>query len=206
MACEIERKYLEVDFDELRAKLESVGASPAGGPHFESNLVFDTAGGTLAGAKKLLRLRTREWPDHKDVRLTFKRPLEEILVAGRPVKCRDETEIGVDSAQGMQAILLGLGFRVAARYEKIRETYLCQGAHVEMDLLPFGNVVEIEGSVELIAHLESLLGLDKVPTSAKSYFMLYQDSLKEEKRDVQKSFVFLPDARIRLRARLGLTE
>ena len=96
MSSEIERKYLWVTRDALRGRVEALGGIPQGGAHFESNRLYDDTEGSLTRTDRLLRLRTREWPEKSDCRLTFKSPLPPVIVGGRPVKCRDEVEIGVD--------------------------------------------------------------------------------------------------------------
>ena len=61
---------------------------------------------------------------------------------------------------------------------------------MDMDELPFMDVVEIEGSEAQVARLEKLLGLDKKPSSAKSYYGLYTDWLAERGRGPETSFSF----------------
>lgn len=204
MAKEVERKYLGVARGELRPLLESLGAKPQGGAHFESNIVYDNEQGELVAGRRLLRLRTREWPDRSDARLTYKAPLPDVAVAGRMAKRREETEIGVSSARDAGKILLALGYRPVASYEKVRESWLLEGAHVDMDELPFMDVVEIEGSEAQIARLEKLLGLDKKPSSAKSYYGLYTDWLAERGRGPETSFAFSAERKASLRKALGL--
>ncbi|MBR6467124.1 MAG: class IV adenylate cyclase [Desulfovibrio sp.] len=204
MAKEVERKYLGVARGELRPLLEALGAEPQGGAHFESNIVYDNEQGELVAGRRLLRLRTREWPDRSDARLTYKAPLPDVAVAGRMAKRREETEIGVSSARDAGKILLALGYRPVASYEKVRESWLLEGAHVDMDELPFMDVVEIEGSEAQIARLEKLLGLDKKPSSAKSYYGLYTDWLAERGRGPETSFAFSAERKASLRKALGL--
>ncbi|MBR5049723.1 MAG: class IV adenylate cyclase, partial [Desulfovibrio sp.] len=160
--------------------------------------------GELVAGRRLLRLRTREWPDRSDARLTYKAPLPDVAVAGRMAKRREETEIGVSSARDAGKILLALGYRPVAYYEKVRESWLLEGAHVDMDELPFMDVVEIEGSEAQIARLEKLLGLDKKPSSAKSYYGLYTDWLAERGRGPETSFAFSAERKASLRKALGL--
>lgn len=113
-------------------------------------------------------------------------------------------EIGVDDPDGMARILGLLGYRVIGGYEKIRESYLIGGAHIDMDELPFGSVVEIEAGPERIAELEKALGLDKCPTSAKSYYELFLEWLAERGRKAESLCVFDEETRGKLRQSLGL--
>ena len=73
MALEIERKYLEVDFDSLRQCLRQCGAQ-GGDVHLERNRIYDLPDGSLRAGHHLLRLRTQEWPDHAQNVLTLKLP------------------------------------------------------------------------------------------------------------------------------------
>ena len=73
MSLEIERKYLDPDFDAVRRRLREMGGVPLG-VHFESNRIFDRKEGGFADAGFLLRLRTQEWPDRKRHVLTLKMP------------------------------------------------------------------------------------------------------------------------------------
>lgn len=204
MSSEIERKYLWVSRHDLRGRAEELGGVPQGGPHFESNRLYDDAAGSLFADGRLLRLRTREWKDKSDARLTFKKPLPPVMVSGRPVKCRDEVEIGVDDPKGMERILHELGYRETGGYEKVRESYVLDGAHLDMDELPFGNVVEIEADPAAMAELEKALGLDKCPTSAKSYYELFMEWLAVKGRKPEKLCVFDEETRRKLRLSLGL--
>ena len=56
MALEIERKYLEVDFDSLRRRLRQCGAQ-GGDVHLERNRIYDLPDGSLRAGHHLLRLR-----------------------------------------------------------------------------------------------------------------------------------------------------
>ena len=55
MALEVERKFLDVDLDDLRNRLREQGAHCLGA-HFEANTVFDTPEGDLFSSGRLLRL------------------------------------------------------------------------------------------------------------------------------------------------------
>ena len=74
MALETERKYLGVDFGRLRLALTASGAEDLGA-HFESNVVYDTPELSLCAARKLLRVRTQEWPGKTRHVLTLKLPV-----------------------------------------------------------------------------------------------------------------------------------
>ena len=203
MSEELERKYLGVHRDTLRPLLQALGATPCHGAHFEANTVYDRDG-ELYARLELLRLRTREWPDHADVRLTFKRPLPDLVLATGTAKRREETELGLEDAQKMDLILQALGYRPVGRYEKVRESWTLGAASIDMDELPFGHFVEIEAPEADLVRVEAALHLDKCPASAKSYHVLHQEWLAGHHLPARTSFVFTDERRAELRAALGL--
>ena len=164
MGLEIERKYLRVNLKNLRQKLEENGARCLGA-HFESNWVFDTAAGELAAEGRLLRLRSQEWREKTRHLLTLKLP----SAAQGSFKVREERETEVADGAVLRGILEGLGYIVAARYEKVREPWLMNLVEVELDVLPFAEVVELEGRAEDITTVQRRLDLDNAEISTKSY-------------------------------------
>lgn len=201
MSLEIERKYLDPDFDGIRRRLRETGGVSLG-THFESNRIFDRAGGGFACAGFLLRLRTQEWPDRKRHVLTLKMPSR---AGGGPFKVREERECVVADAASLRGIFEGLGYVERARYEKVREEWRLPGALVALDRVPFALVAEIEGEPEAIETAERRLHLDKCKTSVKSYHALHQEWRGARGLPPSLSFVFDEDERGRLRQALGLT-
>lgn len=207
MALEIERKYLGVDFDLLRRALSEAGAEDMG-THFESNVVMDTPDLTLWTSRRLLRVRSQEWPGRTRHVLTLKLP---VANAARGFKAREERELEVESAVVMQGVLAGLGFTESARYEKVRSVWRLSaedGARVlvELDELPFCRVVEVEGPPEALDAVAGRLGLDKHEISTKSYHALHQEWRSAQGLPPERSFVFGPEERRRLRRQLGLPD
>ena len=198
MGLEIERKYLHVDMKALRQALVDNGAHCLGA-HFESNRVFD-AGNALLESGRLLRLRTQEWPDRTRHLLTLKLPAAE---AGN-FKRREERETLVADGEALCSILTGLGYAVTARYEKVREPWRMGAVEIELDVLPFAEVVELEGPEEEIVSVAARLHLDSAEISAKSYHELHQDWLRQHNRPPRFSFVFDAARRADWRERLGL--
>ena len=212
MSLEIERKYLGAGREHLLAQLKSYGAKQTLAPHFESNTVYDNEQGTLLHDRRLLRLRRREWSDHADGLLTCKIPMEDLVLATGPVKRREEIEISLHTLsdiRNMDRILKELGYHPAGSYEKVRESWCVEvegkSAHMDMDLLPFTETVEIEADPATLELVEHLLGLDKFPTSAKSYHVLYLEWLANKGLPANNYMVFTDDERARLRKELGLS-
>lgn len=98
MPLEVERKYLHVDFAALRRTLYDLGARTSGA-HFESNWVFDTPDIQLFESRRLLRLRSQEWPDAVRHVLTLKLPASQ---SGH-FKVREERELEVADGAAMRA-------------------------------------------------------------------------------------------------------
>ena len=206
MTLEIERKYLGVDFDRLRRALVEAGAEDLG-THFESNVVVDTPDLSLWTSRRLLRVRSQEWPGRTRHVLTLKLP---VASPARGFKAREERELEVESGAMMLGVLAGLGFTASARYEKVRSVWRLAGEDggeavlVELDELPFCQVVEVEGAPAALDAVAGRLGLDKHEISTKSYHALHQEWRSAQGLPPERSFVFGPEERSRVRRRLGL--
>ena len=204
MALEVERKFPDVDLDDLRNRLREQGARCLGA-HFESNTVFDTPEGDLFSSGRLLRLRSQEWADKTRCVLTLKLPVA-APTGAEHCKVRDEREVGVADAAAMRLILEGLGYSPAARYEKVREPWRLNGVEVELDILSFMQGAELEGPAEAINAVQKSLGLDKVAISTKNYHQLHQDWLCRNNLPPRRSFVFDETQRRAWRRQLGLPD
>ncbi|MBI3979942.1 MAG: class IV adenylate cyclase [Chloroflexi bacterium] len=166
MEREVEVKFRVTDLGLLRDRLAGLGAE-RGRRVFEENLVFDRPDGSLRAAGQLLRLRHAG----DAVTLTFKSPLPSARF-----KVRREVEVRVDDFGRGRAILEALGFGVAATYEKHRETWRIGDAEVELDELPFGTFVEIEGSESAIEAIAAALSLDMAEAIVKDYLQLAREA------------------------------
>lgn len=208
MALEIERKYLGVDFATLHRALVESGAENLG-TCFESNLVYDTQHYSLYSSGRLLRVRSQEWRDYTRHFLTLKLPADAPTTG--PYKAHEERELNVESASGIGSVLEGLGYVITIRYEKVRSAWRMangagagNGVLVELDQLPFANVVEVEGEPDALDAVAAMLGLDKCEISTKSYHALHQEWRRVNGLQPEWSFVFEVDKRRSLRQQLGL--
>ena len=86
----------------MRRTLYDLGARTSGA-HFESNWVFDTPDIQLFESRRLLRLRSQEWPDAVRHVLTLKLPASQ---SGH-FKVREERELEVADGAAMRAVLEG---------------------------------------------------------------------------------------------------
>lgn len=177
---EIERKYLHPDMVLLRGKLSRSGAVFQG-RFWEDNLVLDTPEGTLLANRELLRLR-----DAGVVTLTFKRMPRTAVTQAPGIKILEELETAVADKAAMLGILEHLGYRVAFRYEKLRETWKWQGCTICLDTLPFMKAVELEGEPARIDSAAIRFGLDSLEASTMTYHQLH---------DVQRRALGLPPVR-----------
>jgi adenylate cyclase, class 2 len=135
---------------EARALVQRIGATPSRPRHFEDNVVFDDAAGSLTGSGRTLRLREAEGR----AILTLKGA----RIEGTGVKSRPEDEVVVADAAAATRILEGLGYRKVFRYQKYREAFRFRDAEIVVDELPIGTFVEIEGPVATIHAAAEALG------------------------------------------------
>lgn len=178
------------DLDAVRERLVAAGADPHRPASLERNLVFDRvdqpADQRLRSRGELLRLRT----DGAGSRLTFKSAPR--FESG--VKERLEHEVSVDDPEAARLVLQSLGFAVAARYEKVRETWRLLGCEVALDRTPMGGFVEVEelaGDVpaDRIEQVCRRCGLDAGRAVPEDYLALYR-SYRESRRDLPRNMVF----------------
>lgn len=194
MSLECERKYIcdtfASDFAPLRAVLQHNNAV-CEGAHLESNSLWDSPQRHLRPLGTLLRLRTQQWFDRAGLCrqlhiLTLKTAANE----QQGCKIREESEVCVDDAPTMESILSGLGYGITARYEKVREVWQLHGAELALDILPFGNFIEVEGNIEDIETAARLARLDRAAQSTASYHRLHQDWRKQQGLPPAVDFVF----------------
>ncbi|HKM82430.1 MAG TPA: class IV adenylate cyclase [Candidatus Acidoferrum sp.] len=207
MAYETEIKLRIEDVRALRRVLKRMGAQlvgPGSGRVHEMNLIFDTPEGGLAKHGQLLRIR-RETPESGKrgkagksaprVMLTFKSPPEELAmgeaapaVRDRRHKVRQEIEVVLTDAMGLQKIFEGLGLRGWFRYEKYRTTYRlpgrvkwAQGLLLELDETPVGTFLELEGPGEAIDRAAKELGYGTKDYILKNYLVLYVEDCRRKR-------------------------
>ena len=183
MPRELEAKFAVESLSAVRTVLQGQGATLKKQRRFERNAVFDTPERSLRARGELVRLRQAD-----RIVLTWKRPLEGPVHAG--VKAMDEVETTVGDFEAMRQVLHGLGYQEALWYEKCREQWILGQALVCLDLLPFGEFVEIEGDPAVIAKAADCLGLDMARASALTYHDLFREHLAKLGLPPQDSFIF----------------
>ena len=193
MVLEIELKFPVEDFDPFVSVLRNKGKNLSPW-YFEQNIVLDRQDQLLK--KKDILLRLRKGLDHL---LTLKLP--EIDPEGLAKK-RDELESKVEDIYVLKDILEALGFFPFLNYEKFRQKWMVEDCKVCLDILPFGNFIEIEGKdyfqVVEILHLRLNAG------TKKTYYELFQDFLKSHNLPPTESFVFSDKEKKAIAARLNV--
>jgi adenylate cyclase class 2 len=162
---ETEVKLRVRDLGSVREALRVLGARPVHERHFEDNVLFDDAAGTLRARGTVLRVR-------RTLRggvLTFKGPRE--IRDG--VKSREERETAVADPEALDGILRRLGYRPIFRYQKYRESWSHGGQSVELDETPIGSFVEVEGDAAGIHAVAAALGYGPADYLTESYVGLF---------------------------------
>ena len=160
MANEIERKYrLSADQKaEMLKSLEEIGAAFAG-EDFEENILFSSD--ELLAKRAVLRLRRIG----ARTILTYKQKIQSDIAA----KHHLEHETEVADFDELAKIFENLGYRRSLVYEKRRRTWNFRQVEIVLDTLPFGEFMEIEGSLTAIAETEMFLGAEDYEVVPETY-------------------------------------
>jgi adenylate cyclase class 2 len=163
--AEMENRELEVKFivhhpGAMRHAILHIGAESQGEVR-EMNFMFENSEGTLTSTGRRLRLR-----NSNVVLLTYKERPENPLPG---VKDMVEFETEVADLEQMQRILNGLGYHEDMVYEKYRETFKLGDIRIDLDRMPIGTYMEIEGERSRILSVARRLGLDPGEAIAVGY-------------------------------------
>ncbi len=120
---EVEVKILNVDRNQLEAKLRSLGAEKEFDGEIHA-LFFDFPDQSIASSQGMLRLR--KIGDR--TQLTFKN-----AISSDETKIRDEHEVDVSNFDTARSILQSMGLSVWLEMRKHRTTYSLADAHFEFD-------------------------------------------------------------------------
>ena len=160
MAIEIEKKYRLTDGQKqfVLNSLEEIGAEFVG-EDFEENSLY--RGGILIETNAVLRIRKTQ---DKTI-LTYKRWIPNEF----NIKQQIEHETEVVDADELEKIIENLGFVKVLVYEKRRKTWHFRAVEIVLDELPFGEFMEIEGTVMTIAEAEMFLDIEDFETEHETY-------------------------------------
>lgn len=179
---EIELKVLEIDPGQLRSQLLALGAEFLG-REFQQNHMYDYPDRRLYEQQdgSYIRLRSRRWLDREqqEVLLTYKE-----TVSRTTYKIAEETETLVSDFAAMEKFLQKMGLVRVRVDEKLRESYLFNGVHYELDewagLPPY---LEIEAdSEQKVAEGLAVLGYslsDATPMSLREVLAKYKIKASE---------------------------
>lgn len=178
---EVETKFYLDSVSGFLERLEGLGNRIE--ERFERNLIFDREN-ELRRKKGVLRLRIVKGVKVKDYdNLEFKvldkrkvvLTAKEFFGKNEGIKRMKEYEVEVSDCDEIVNILRVLGYEQVRVYEKIRIKYKIEGVLVNVDILPFGRFVEIEGRKEGIEKVVKDLGLKKENMINESYLKLAEE-------------------------------
>jgi adenylate cyclase class 2 len=160
MAIEIEKKY-RLTGEQKQFVLEALADVSAeyAGEDAEENTIY--GGGILNENGAVLRVRKTQ---DKTI-LTFKKSVQNEF----SIKQKIEHETEIADAGEIVKIIENLGFTPRLVYEKRRKTWHFRAVEIVLDELPFGEFMEIEGSVIAIAEAEMFLGIEDYATEHATY-------------------------------------
>lgn len=173
---EIEAKFLKVDFDDLRQKLESVGARCEQPMRLMRRVLFDHQDERYQKGEHAERLRVRDEGDK--VCINYKRANETNYV--------HEIEVEVGSFDEMVKLFESIGLMQFSYQETKRETWKYKDIEVVLDEWPWlSPFIEIEGPSEKSIKLAAKdLGFDwkdaKFGSSNTAYKSEYPGLKKNE--------------------------
>jgi adenylate cyclase class 2 len=179
MAIETEKKFVlsSDQREQVLENLKKLGAKYIR-EDFEENTLY--SGGILSEKRAVLRIRKI---DDKSI-LTYKQRIENAA----DVKQQIEYETVVEKAEEMEMIIESLGFEKSLVYEKRRQTWQLRTVEVLLDQLPFGQYMEIEGSVTAIAEAEMLLDIENLAVENETYPHLTQRFGVQEEKLIEARF------------------
>ncbi len=139
MEKEIEVKFLDVSFDDIRKRLIQINASQIQPMRVLRRSILDYPSNKLQKNNSYVRVR-----DEGDkITLTFKQ------FVGKGVDAAREAETEVKSYSNTIAILQNIGLKVVSEQETKRETWKIDDVEVVLDVWPWLNdYIEIEGKDE----------------------------------------------------------
>lgn len=152
MEKEIEVKFLDVDFDDIRKKLKSINATQTQPMRVLKRSILDYPENKLQKNNSYVRVR-----DQGDkITLTYKQFVGEGIDAAR------EAETEVKSYSNTIVLLENIGLEVVSEQETKRETWTIDDVEVVLDVWPWLNpYIEIEGIDEdSIRQIAKKLGLN----------------------------------------------
>ena len=168
---ELETRIVDIDVDDIRNKLTSLGAEKVKSED-QVNEIYDFEDGRLLAAKGYARIRTTvdRIQGKETVFMTTKKMLSQDTF-----KVMEENEIIVDDKEMARRIFTSLGLKLQESISKYRESYKIMDSLVEIDIndksfCPFP-YLEIEtSSVEKLEEIVKLLGYTLEDTTSQTIY------------------------------------
>lgn len=171
---EVEIKFFvdDADLERVRTDIKLLNARYIG-KEFETNIIFENAEKTLRSNSIILRLRR-----NAKSTLTYKEPsvLDE---TSQKFKVKQEIEVEVNDFHKTRTILEKLGFHELLKYERKRETFHVGTLKILIDEMPFGFLLEIEGTGKDIQAIAEKLQLDWNRRIRESYVKIFEDLCRQ---------------------------
>jgi len=170
MTPEIEAKWLNIDHDEIRAKLQKLGAEQTRPKTDMTRAVFEDAAGKMQKKRQWVRVRD----EGGQITMSLKQTFDESLCGTHEV-C-----LNVDNFARAVEFLEQIGLVQKAFQETRRESWTLDDAEIDLDEWPWlPPFVEIEAaSEEIVARVAEKLGLnmaDGQPAAVDSVYAAYYD-------------------------------
>lgn len=173
---EIETRIVDIDVDDVRSKMLSVGATKVKQEN-QINNIYDFEDRRLLKEKGYARIRiVKDELNNKDVYfMTTKK-----LLSQDKYKLMSENEVTISDAQEGANIFTSLGLKLFESIKKYRESYKYKNTLVEIDIneksfCPFP-YIEIETSVEEeLEEVVSILGYTMKDTTSKTIYQIIEE-------------------------------
>ncbi|KGN03267.1 adenylate cyclase [Clostridium novyi A str. 4570] len=173
---EIETRIVDIDVDDVRSKMLSVGATKVKQEN-QINNIYDFEDRRLLKEKGYARIRiVKDELNNKDVYfMTTKK-----LLSQDKYKLMSENEVTISDAQEGANIFTSLGLKLFESIKKYRESYKYKNTLVEIDIneksfYPFP-YIEIETSVEEeLEEVVSILGYTMKDTTSKTIYQILEE-------------------------------
>lgn len=186
MQTEIEAKFLDVDPEDVRGKLKSIGAKQIYPEKMMTRKVFDFPDHRLEKEGAWIRVRN----EGDKITLSYKRLIDRSLHGTK------EITVEVNNFDETCNLLLALGFKQDSFQETKREKWKFEGCEITLDTWPWiPTFLELEAPDEsTIKSLSEKLGLDWNTALHGSVEIAYQKyyDVTEEEIDNWEQITFVP--------------
>lgn len=176
MQTEIEAKWLDINLEEMRQRLKTIGATLVAPERLMIRSVFDYPDNRLNKNSGWIRVRD----EGNKVTMGYKQ------LNGRTLHGTKEVSITVDSFEGACEFLLSIGFVQKAYQETKRESWKLGDTEIELDTWPWvPSLIEIEAKdEETLWHAARKLGLLQNDAFYGSVEIAYQAIYEVTEADV----------------------